>query len=405
MSLHFEEGMTVMDLIIEMDRNEFIDGIVASVQEENENNNKENVGKPCLKKNAEDFIAHKLICDIYDSDPILNIIPNYEGEDAIEFERPSRKMEILEFSNVSMHQIVTITKSLKKDLGKKLFGVLVSGTVNGSSRSRFNPFHPHVAAQLSFMYETPKRNMMTKPRYNAYFYYVEHDDENCPLFGNSLVSKEWALDFINEFTVKMMSASISMGGETKVNVLNKYCVEVIKDENSMALVPVQIANVEGVAYPYYGEVLVMRGDYEGIGRNIFPYFSPNVTFNTEGFANICTGRSNNMTRDGWMTLNHANFTSPLNSSMVVFREMTPVWHEACIEYSLRIYEDMIRELGLEKEPRAEENVEEAVPDKPMNFHQYKEKNPDATMKSYIEYVREFNQSKLKGDTHGNQGVA
>lgn len=156
------------------------------------------------------------------------------------------------------------------------------------------------------------------------------------------------------------------------------------ESSNIYLQPVQLVN-DGIATPYYG--IVAEKDHPGTsgtrGYQLSPMHSCNVgatyvkiytTGNVSVEAgSVCTGRYQNKSEDGKLSLNHANLGSPYFRDILGYGSMT--FADLCVKVSLGIYADAF---GMEKISISVEEENNVI-----SFEEYKKINKNAKLKDYL----------------------
>jgi len=306
----------------------------------------------------------------------------------------SARMDMFTIGNydTSLDEAMNIIKNIRKEAGPMFFGAIMSYRLGGKI-IRFNPLHPIIMSEI-------KENNI--PGENAiYTIYIYTFQENCNFQElaelKTIDTKEIRNEFVED--IGKLLASIQTRGnfsiikknfqavERNYEILLEYEEKVIDNETgqdigshiSSFLTPVQIANINGLAHPYYGAVF-SRGD---AAWNLTPMWSCNISSpsNTPSRASgICVKGGNPRTMKGISRLNHANFMSPLNSSAL--KERYLIYVNTCIDVSIALY--------FEEPVYSEDNS-------PLTFIQWKEQNLGETRKEYLIYLKEF-KTKDKKET-------
>ena len=294
--------------------------------------------------------------------------------------------------DISLDEAMNIIKNIRKEAGVMFYGAMISYRL-GSKIVRFNPLHPIIMSEI-------KENNI--PGENAiYTVYIYTFRENCNFEELIELKTTDTKEIRNEFVedIGKLLASIQTRGnfsilkknfqaiEWNFEILLEYDEKVIDNETgkdigshvNSFLTPVQIANINGLAHPYYGAVF-SSGD---AAWNLTPMWSCNISIpgNTKSRASgICIKGGNPRTMKGISRLNHANFMSPLNSSAL--KEKYLIYANTCIDVSIALYFE---------EPVYPED------ESPLTFVQWKEQNLGQTRKEYLIYLKEF-RNKNKEET-------
>ena len=316
-----------------------------------------------------------------------------------------REMEIMKIgsSNMSINQAVDIAVDLVGSSEDKFYGMLLSANSNNTKTRNnitFNPLHPIIASEL----KDENSSVDMDEKIWTINIFVWRDSFNRIQLNPYLYSDEnYVPDIVNILaTLKNKSKYVNKNSNIKAAISdNKFIInytqdrydkltgKIIPDEKnnkSNWIVPAQILNNSGVAYPYYGSVYTKNG----IAWNITPMMSANINKPLEGiysFENggrICTKSGDSKTIKGVSALNHSNLTSPLNSHC---------FGEGSMTYA---YQAMIASLEI----ITGKNMVDTPKEKPMTLKEFIEENPNLKSKDYLIYMREFvtNASVSEKDT-------
>ena len=293
--------------------------------------------------------------------------------------------------NFSIRDAIKMAGDLKASVKDQFYGMLLSTEGGKKVRTIFNPLHPIITTEL--MKENTSINTEEKKWSIALYTWNE----------GSTYKKKYPLsysekNFIPEIAAVIASANIP----SNYTVENKnFNVDIVDDkfilkyeqtkrrrdndevirENSEArdfLIPGQIINISGVAFPYYGVIYSRLG----LAWNLCPMYAANINHPSgqatkngmEGGSRICTHSGNSKTQMGVSSLNHTNTMSPLNSLLLTEGAMS--YADQAVDASLEMF------LGDEYKGR-EPKVEKA-----LTFTEFKAENDgNGTKAQYIDYIK------------------
>ena len=296
-------------------------------------------------------------------------------------------------ANLSINQAKEMLAGIYKESKDSLYGVLLMDAKRGKKKQIVNLLHPVVVHNLNqeeldfkldeqiwtmaiYSFKDNKKDVLKADFPQIY------DKENYTLeIANILASidipslyytenKDFEVDIIDDMFVLKYQ---------EIKTL-KESGEVLKDSKGgrSYIVPCQVINVGGVAFPYYGSIYSTKG----LAWNITPLMSANISHpegqstnkGMNGGSRICTHSGNSKTRAGVSSLNHCNITSPLNSDCMAPGSMS--YSEACITASVELL------LGEEFESAANKA------DKALTFQEFVETNDGASKKQYLKYIKD-----------------
>lgn len=301
-------------------------------------------------------------------------------------------MKVGEF-NMSVNECIDLIIKVASNDDSKLYGVLLSTTADKSQDSRritFNPLHPVISMELMadnspidrdnkiwtmniFAWKDNFDNKdLLKKAYSDYNYIDEIANTIAAVKTKSIFTvknsniKAHVQD--NKFILKYEEKKyhISNGKEAKDN----------DDGKRNWIVPLQLLNRGGIAYPYYGSVYTKNG----MAWNLSPMMSANINRPAEGSSRyengsrICTKSGDSKTIKGVSALNHSNLTSPLNYDC---------FREGSLSFA---YQSMLSGLEIISGKNLT-NVSEKK--KPLTFKEFIKQNPKENTKSYLVYMRDF----------------
>jgi hypothetical protein len=323
----------------------------------------------------------------------INNIPRFFNGDNIEFTR-IQAQETIENS-------IDIIKNVYDEIGNKLFGAILIG--NGSIK--FNILHPIVANYFYELRKSENKTRFQKMKYDIILYTMKYTEkfDSYPHVIDEEGRKETAKDIKDLFISIHRSKKLeySYGGMKYAPPFHVEYLEIIKDENGNELqdngltyiIPAQVANSNGVMYPYYGAVLINNGNR---GKNMTPFLSSNIGrpgANPEAWANVCTGGIATGTDKGKKTLNHSNATSPLNTNVLSEGYLT--YAEECIKASLTMLTDH-NYLDEENGTKVEEEEKKVFDENSrMTLKEYREFKPESSLTDYVEYIKKRMEGKTE----------
>ena len=294
--------------------------------------------------------------------------------------------------DMSINQAMEIAGKLRKDVGDQFYGMLLSTKGAKKSRTIFNPLHPIIVAE--FLKEETSINKTHKQWSIAIYTWKKKGD-----FQNKYPGLYNKTDYIPEIaniiaSINTPSQYVIENKDFNVDIIDDKFVlkfteikrrrennEIIKEEENGArnyLIPGQIINISGVAYPYYNIIYSRKG----LAWNMTPMYGANINHpqdqNTnngmEGGSRICTHSGNSKTQMGVSSLNHSNTTSPLNSILLSDGAMT--YAGQCVEASLEMF------LG------ESYNGGDITPEKALTFQEFKDENGGNGSKAqYLDYIK------------------
>ncbi len=228
--------------------------------------------------------------------------------------------------DVSIQQAMDMVKDIVKTAGDSLYGALL---VNKKHKT-FNPFHPVVMHEILREGSKVDRD---KKEYTLALYswrdkevfkannkdIFKTDDNFQAEIAQLLVSLANSTEYVTEnkgFNVDIQTDQFILKYvETKVSKETGEEMQGHDDKGRNFIVPCQIINIGGIAFPYYGTVYSKKG----LAWGLTPMLSANINDATGSSgpsvdygSKICTHSGNSKTQMGISALNHSNTTSPLN---------------------------------------------------------------------------------------------
>jgi len=307
------------------------------------------------------------------------------------------KLEITKVGdgNLSINQAKAMVGEIYKESKDTLYGVLLMDVRKGRKRQIVNLLHPVVvhnlnSEDLDYKQDEEKWTMaiysfkdgMKKELKELYpsvynkenyvedianvlaaidtpsLYYVENKD-----FQVDIQNDQFVLNYNEVKTMKDSGLEIKESGKTGRNYI----------------VPGQIINISGVAYPYYGVIYSTKG----LAWNLCPMMGANIAHpegqstgnGMGGGSRICTHSGDSRTQAGVSSLNHCNTTSPLNSDCMEPGSMT--YAENCMAASIELL------LGEEYATGIAGGQSKA-----LTFQEFVKENDGATKKQYLKYIKD-----------------
>ena len=301
-------------------------------------------------------------------------------------------MDILKLGNhdMSINEAMEIAGNLFKDIGHQFYGMLLTTKGGKKDRTIFNPLHPIMVAELKKEHST--FNLDAKHWSISIYSFKDDKRKN----NDVLLTRK---NYINEIAtiISSINSPANYVIENKgfhVDIINDKFVldyEEIKRERTSNnliteddsgdrnyIIPSQIINIAGIAYPYYGVTYSRKG----LAWNMTPLYHANIGHphnqsthdGMEGGSRICTHSGNSKTQMGVSSLNHSNTTSPLNSALLCQGAME--YSEQSLSASLEMF------LGDEflKSQGSGERV--------LTFKEFKKENDGVgTKKQYLSYIK------------------
>jgi len=160
---------------------------------------------------------------------------------------------------------------------------------------------------------------------------------------------------------------------------------IISDPEHTFLVPNQIANISGIATPYYGITVAQNGRAWSITPNASCNISAPDHYHPAGFdisegGGVCTHSGQPYTVDGISALNHSNFTSRLSS--VAMGIGTIGFSMAMKDMAMELYSTELEEIQT-IEPEEVKTKDGFIYEDGMTYLEFIDENPDATMRDFL----------------------
>ena len=304
-------------------------------------------------------------------------------------------------SNLSINQAKAMVGDIYRETKENLYGVLLMSGNKGKKRQIVNLLHPVTVYNLSsedmdfklddqvwtmaiysFKDGMRKRMQSSYPAmWNKENYAMEIASILASIDTPSLYfieNKGFQVDIINDQFILNYD---------EVKTL-KDSGEVISEKQTTGrnyIVPGQIINISGVAYPYYGTIYSTKG----LAWNLTPMMGANISHpegqakgnGMQGGSRICTHSGNSKTQAGVSSLNHCNTTSPLNSDCMDPGSMT--YAENCVAASIELL------LGDEYATGLAGGQTRA-----LTFQEFVTENDGASKKQYLKYIKDRLKHKM-----------
>jgi len=294
--------------------------------------------------------------------------------------------------NLSINQALAMVGDIYKETKTELYGVLLMDVKKGKKRQIVNLLHPVIVhnlnnEELDFKKDEEKWTM-------AIYSFKEGKRADLEkVFPNAYNKTDYSLDIANVIAAIDTPALYfveNKGFQVDIHndqfVLNYEEIKTMKDTGKVIsekdtkgrnyIIPGQIINIGGVAYPYYGTIYSTKG----LAWNLCPMQGANIAHpegqstgsGMNGGSRICTHSGNSNTQAGVSSLNHCNTTSPLNSDCMDPGSMT--YSENCVSASIELL------LG--------EEFVTGVRAKALTFQEFVTENDGATKKQYLKYIKD-----------------
>jgi len=322
-----------------------------------------------------------------------------ERDNQVRYGNFTRDLQIMKIGNhdMSINQAMEIAGNLYQEIGPQFYGMLLTTKGREKTRTIFNPLHPVMVAELKredsvFDLEEKKWSIST---------YLFEDAEYAKYAENR--NNENYIDEIATIIASINSPAnyITENLDFNVDIQNDKFVlnyieikrerdsgEIINQDGSASrnyIVPSQIINISGVAYPYYGTIYSRKG----LAWNLSPMYHANihhphgqsVSHGMSGGSRICTRSGESRTQMGLSSLNHCNTTSPLNSYLLMEGSMT--YAEQSMRAGLEMFlGDEFKEYG-------------TVAGKALTYQEFLTQNEgNGTRKLYLRYLKNRLDTKM-----------
>lgn len=282
---------------------------------------------------------------------------------------------------------------------------LIYGALLNDGSKFINPLHPLIAQ--SFIKNNGDQDADAKMYRIIIYTYKDNLSESknkfvrepkyAKLFTDHLLGILAMLDIKSNFGSKITSYQQLRDSDNRDDVKTwsqfkyNYVIKNIQEGSSYSdvnLQPVQLIN-NGLAVPYYGIVAEKYNENHGtVGYQLSPMLSCNVGYPYVNIfddgdisvrsLNVCTGNYSNTSKEGRLSLNHANLNSPYFSDTMGTGSLT--FAEVCVKMSLGIYAEFFDLERINFMPEEE-------PALPISFEEYKKLNPTSTLKKYLESIK------------------
>ncbi len=359
-----------------------------------------------LDKCVEEINFTQNIKDIYNKYHDTNNRRGHLTESNKGYEDWNKIMEILKVGSFdqSIKDAVSMANQIRNDVGTQFYGMLLMSKGNNKKRTVFNPLHPVIAMELrkedssintdikkwtiAIYSFKDKREKQYKEDYPHLYEKTDYMDE----LGAMLAAIDTPSEYIienSDFTVDIINDQFVLNYEEIKK--EKDSGNVIAQEAHEAksyIVPCQIINVGGVAYPYYGIIYSTKG----LAWNMSPMQSANINHShgqskkdgMDGGSRICTHSGNSKTKMGISSLNHCNTTSPLNSDCMEEGSMTFAYQSIGASFELMGSSELLVETPQE-------------PVKTLTYKEFVAENDGATKAQFLDYIRNKRRDELEAD--------
>ncbi len=322
------------------------------------------------------------------------------------YEHWNDNMEIMKVGSFdqSIKDAVTMAQTIKNDVGTQFYGMLLMSKGSKKTRTVFNPLHPVIAMELrkeDSSIDTDEKTWTIaiysfkedmEYRFKTSYPHLYTDDNYMDELGAILASIDAPSEYIienSDFKVDIVSDQFVLNYE-QVKKL-KDSGDVIAQEKTDSrsfIVPCQIINVGGVAYPYYGVIYSTKG----LAWNMTPMQSANINHShgqttrngMDGGSRICTHSGNSKTQMGISSLNHSNTTSPLNSDCMEDGSMSFANQSMDAAFELMADSELLVETPKEA-------------DKALTYREFVTENDGASKSQYLDYIRNKRRDELEAN--------
>jgi len=349
--------------------------------------------------------------DITFNNGISNLMKKYhhpdmpkDGHTLLPFNEFKDGIELVKVGNsdMSISQSLDLISSIYGEIGDEFYGALLMSKDKGSKRQIVNILHPIIVANIidkeSIIDKEKKEWTLVmyslKEGYRKKIESLEHKGANkidntmdiATLVGS--LDKKSIYTLTNSgFKANVFNDEFILHYESK-KIDNETGKEIKEKGNDARnyIIPCQVINVGGVAYPYYGTVYSTKG----LAWNLTPMMSANISHpkgqrmkeGSLGGSRICTHSGDSKTRKGLSALNHCNTTSPLNSLCMLTGSMN--YASQCVALSLELL------IGKKVSVKNKEN-------KALTLQEFITENDGATKKQYIQYLKNRMADKMSGE--------
>ncbi len=316
----------------------------------------------------------------------------------VRWERFTRDIEIMKIGNhdMSINQAMEIAGNLYNEVGHEFYGMLLSTKGNKQARTIFNPLHPVMVAELKK--ENSNFDLDAKSWSIAIYSFKPGDyskyagERSNTNFIDEIATIVTSINSPANYVIENSDFNVDIEADRfvlkyKETKRERDSGQLINEESGDRnyIIPSQIINVNGVAYPYYGVTYSRRG----LAWNLTPMYAANINHPSgqstkdgmAGGSRICTHSGNSKTQMGLSSLNHCNTTSPLNSYLLTEGSMTYA------EQSLRA--------GLEMFLGNEFKEHGAVAARVLTYQEFlTENNGNGGRKGYLAYIKQRLDDKM-----------
>ena len=363
-----------------------------------------------LDKCVEEINFSKSIEDLYGKYHNKNMVrkPSGDLKNEIAYTEFKHNIDIMKIGNfdMSIKSAVEMAGTLHNDIGTQFYGMLLmseGAKKKSGGRVVFNPLHPVIVSELKK--ENTSIDIESKQWTIAIYTFKDKHEESFKKRYTTLYNDE---NYINEIATIIASIDtptdyIVENKNFKVDIVNDQFVleyEEVKrmkdtgDEIEMKatdsrnyIVPGQIINVGGIAYPYYNTIYSTKG----LAWNLSPMQGANISHpqgqktsgGMAGGSRICTHSGNSKTQMGISALNHCNTTSPLNRDCMEAGSMT--YANQCIGASLELLLGDAFTSPVQAETKA------------LTYQEFVAENDGATKAQYLTYIRNRMKEKMASE--------
>ena len=339
--------------------------------------------------------------------PKISLSNSEDANSTYSWKTFNSKIEISKIGNhdMSINESMEIAGKLRKDIGDQFYGMLLSTKGNKKSRVIFNPLHPIIVAELlkeETSIDKDKKQWSiaiytwkVKDEFQKKYPLLYKKTDYIPEIANIIASINTPSQYVIEnkdFNVDIVDDKFVLNfAEIKRRRDDNEIIEEESNGSRNYLIPGQIINISGVAYPYYNVVYSRRG----LAWNMSPMYGANISHpynqstrnEMEGGSRICTHSGNSKTQMGVSSLNHCNTTSPLNQSLMNEGSMT--YAGQCVEASLEMF------LG------EAYNIPDTTPEKALTFQEFKDENGgNGTKADFLKYIKNRLETVMESEKNG-----
>lgn len=371
-------------------------------------NIKDNLINIIEKKNEINDIGENIVKESMHTNELIELYKKYHNN-----KKPNTDKNYNDFFNhldlikignedLTIEQALNIALDIFKEDPNKIYGFMLTGYNPMINKNiKINLFHPIVSMELI------KLKKANEPLFNIYnnFSLILYSLKET--YKNYIVKNDLDMEK-NNFKYEIIDLLISLEKKTTITtkienikqynkdkkLLITYDIEYI-DSNTLKVldiddvtknigyvVPIQLLNKSGVAYPYYGS-LFSKG---GLAWNLTPMFSANISKPYESQSKylygsrICTKLGDSKTIQGVSALNHSNLTSPLNS-IILNKGFFEYGYEALLTGLKIMFDEKIINDIVDKRKKDITEVK--------TWKTFLSENEKATQKDYFEYLKQI----------------